>query len=97
MAEPQRSRDGLDAAARRLDTALDALETALSRRRAGERSIAALHGELQLLAEERARLARQLNEARDHTAALESANREASRRLDAAMAAIRMVLETEGS
>ena len=96
MSEPQRSRDGLDAAVRRLGTALDALEAALTRRRAGERSIAAIRGELQVLTEERARLAQQLNEAREHTAALESANREASRRLDTAMAAIRVVLESEG-
>ncbi len=89
----ERSQDGLDAAARRLDAALDALEAAIHRQRAGERSLASLRGELQLMAEDRSRLAEQLDAAQDRIARLEAARDEASRRLDAAMETIRAMLQ----
>ena len=90
----ERSQDGLDAAARRLDAALDALEAAIHRQRAGERSLASLRGELQLMAEDRSRLAEQLDAAQDRIARLEAARDEASRRLDAAMETIRAMLQS---
>ena len=89
------SQHGLDAAARRLDAALDALEAALHRHKAGERSAASLRGELQLMAEDRSRLAEQLDAAQDRIARLEAANEDASRRLDAAMETVRAVLDAE--
>ena len=88
----ERPQDGLDGAARRLDAALDALEAAIHRQRAGERALASLRGELQLMAEDRSRLAEELDSAQDRIARLEAANEDASRRLDAAMETIRAML-----
>ncbi len=85
----------LDNALQRLAAALARLEDAVERRRESDRVHAAREIEAQALNEDRARLAGELDEAFARAARLENANRDVSRRLDAAMDAIRTVLEAQ--
>jgi hypothetical protein len=82
----------LRAARMRLQTALQALENALSLQ--AERSIAGADqvAEFELMQEDRSRLALQLDHALDRLGALETAHAEAARRVERASAAVRAVL-----
>ncbi|WP_407049910.1 DUF4164 domain-containing protein [Methyloraptor flagellatus] len=86
----------LEAALRRLDTALDALETAVTGRIESERTKSGLQDELSRLGEDRSRLAQDLDQEKARSLRLEDTNREVSRRLVAAMESIRSVLEAHG-
>jgi predicted nucleic acid-binding Zn-ribbon protein len=88
-------KDGLtiEASLGRLDAAIGRLEAAVENRLTGERQLGALEEELQRLGEDRSRLAQVLDRAEAKSARLEETNREVSRRLVAAMEAIRAVLE----
>jgi hypothetical protein len=81
-------------ALRRLDKALGAVETATKRLGETERLDAARDAETTLLAEDRARLAEELDANSARATALENANREVVRRIDVAMDTIRTVLAT---
>jgi hypothetical protein len=67
----------------------------VDQRRETDRAHAAREVEVQALGDDRARLAGELDEAFARMARLESANRDVSRRLDAAVDTIRAILEGE--
>jgi hypothetical protein len=83
----------IDAASRRLALAMDALEAALERRREADFGQAALVEQVHALGTDRSRLAAELDTAAARIRMLETTNREIARRLDAAIAQVRGVLE----
>ena len=83
-------------AVRRLEAALQSLELAIQERLASSEGAAGLAEEVQMLTSDRARLAENLDQALARAAKLETVNRDASRRLDTAIEAIRAVLEADG-
>ena len=88
----------IDAATRRLMAALDALESAVERRREADRDEDELATRIQALGADRSRLADELDNSLVKTRRLERANREISEKLDAAIGSIRAVLDPgEGS
>jgi septal ring factor EnvC (AmiA/AmiB activator) len=84
----------LDAATRRLIAALDALESAVERRREADRDEAELASRIQALGADRSRLADELDGSLVKSRRLERANREIADRLDKAIATIRSVLDS---
>jgi hypothetical protein len=85
--------NGIDTAARRLQSALDALEAAFERRREGDREQAELAGQIHALGIDRSRLANDLDTAAARSRRLETTNREVVQRLDAAIETIRTLLD----
>jgi hypothetical protein len=83
----------IDAATRRLMTALDALESAVERRREADRDENELAARIQALGADRSRLADELDGSLVKSRRLERANREIAERLDAAIGTIRSVLD----
>jgi hypothetical protein len=83
----------VDAATRRLMAALDALESAVERRRDADRNENELASRIQALGADRSRLADELDGSLVKTRRLERANREIAERLDAAINTIRAVLD----
>jgi predicted nucleic acid-binding Zn-ribbon protein len=83
----------IDAATRRLMVALDALESAVERRREADRDENELATRIQALGADRSRLADELDGSLVKSRKLERANREISERLDAAIGTIRSVLD----
>src|SRR6187399_1616482 len=80
-------------ATRRLMAALDALESAVERRRDADRDENELAARIQALGADRSRLADELDGALVKSRRLERANREIAERLDAAIGTIRSVLD----
>ena len=88
----------IDAATRRLMSALDSLESAVERRREADRDENELASRIQALGADRSRLADELDGSLVKTRRLERTNREISEKLDAAIGSIRAVLDPgEGS
>ncbi|TCT13318.1 uncharacterized protein DUF4164 [Tepidamorphus gemmatus] len=87
----------LERAQRRLALALDALEAAVRRRQETDRSLAALEAELSVLADDRSRLAQELDRAQARVARLEATTGAVSKRLDFAVDTIRAILDTDGA
>lgn len=87
--------DSIEAASRRLAQALDALEAAADRRHEAARKEQALAAQIQAFGHDRARLAGELDAAVARSRALEGANREASRRINQAIEAVRTVLDED--
>jgi hypothetical protein len=87
----------LDSATRRLMTALDALESAVERRREADRDEDELATRIQALGADRSRLADELDGSLVRSRKLERANREIAERLDAAIGTIREVLGGEAN
>jgi hypothetical protein len=83
----------IDAATRRLMTALEALESAVERRREADRDENELAIRIQALGTDRSRLADELDGSLVKTRRLERANREIAERLDTAIGTIRAVLD----
>ena len=83
----------VDAATRRLMTALDALEAAAERRRDADRDENELASRIQALGADRSRLADELDGSLVKTRRLERTNREIAEKLDAAIGTIRAVLD----
>jgi ABC-type transporter Mla subunit MlaD len=83
----------VDAATRRLMTALEALESAVERRREADRDEDELATRIQALGTDRSRLADELDGTLVKSRRLERANREIAEKLDAAIGTIRSVLE----
>jgi chromosome segregation ATPase len=85
----------VERAQRRLDAAIDALESAVHLRveRDGRRE--SLEVQLQASGSDRSRLAAELDHIRARSSELENANREVSRRLERAVDTIRTVLGAE--
>src|SRR3954469_12188575 len=78
----------IDAATRRLMSALDALESAVERRAEADRDEDELATRIQALGADRSRLADELDGSLVKTRKLERANREIAERLDAAIGTI---------
>ncbi len=85
-----------EAALKRLERALDALDRAIEARMDEDVRRGDLETELHRLGGDRSRLAQSLDSAAARAARLEEANREVSRRLVGAMETIRGVLEKHG-
>jgi hypothetical protein len=83
----------VEAATRRLMAALDALESAVERRREADRDENELAVRIQALGADRSRLADELDGSLVKSRRLERANREIAERLDAAIGTIRSVLD----
>lgn len=86
----------IDMAVKRLALALDALDAAVERRRAADRTEEALAGQVQALGLDRARLADTLDGETARSRRLEATNREIAQRLDTAIASIQSVLDGKG-
>ena len=91
--QPDEAFAGIEAATRRLMAALDALERAAERRREADRDEDELAARIQALGADRARLADELDGSLVRSKRLERSNREIAERLDAAIGAMREVLE----
>jgi len=87
----------VDAATRRLMAALDALESAVERRREADRDENELASRIQALGADRSRLADELDNSLVKTRKLERTNREIAEKLDAAIGTIRAMLDAEES
>src|SRR6202034_2721632 len=86
----------IDAATRRLMAALDALESAVERRREADRDENELATRIQALGADRSRLADELDGSLVKSRKLERVNRDIAEKLDAAIGTIRAVLSGEG-
>ena len=86
----------IDVATRRLMSALDALESAVERRREADRDEDELATRIQALGADRSRLADELDTSLVKSRKLERTNREIAEKLDSAIGAIRDVLGGEG-
>ena len=86
----------IESATRRLMSALDALESAVERRREADRDEDELATRIQALGADRSRLADELDVSLVKSRKLERANREIAEKLDAAIGTIRDVLSGEG-
>lgn len=84
----------IEAASKRLTLALDGLEAAAERRREADRVELGLADQVHALGVDRSKLAADLDAAAARARALETANQEVARRLDAAIETIRSVIET---
>jgi hypothetical protein len=82
----------LDGALARLGKAIDGLEAALDRRETARNSAGALEEELQVLFEDRARLADELDGVKARAARLDAVSSDVAGRLDAVIADIGTVL-----
>jgi hypothetical protein len=85
----------IDAATRRLMNALEALESAVERRREADRDEDELATRIQALGADRSRLADELDGTLVKSRRLERTNREIADRLDAAIGTIRAVLAAD--
>ena len=83
----------IDAASRRLTTALDALESAVDRRREADRDEDELASRMQALGADRSRLADELDGSLVRSRKLERVNREIAEKLDVAIGTIRSVID----
>jgi hypothetical protein len=83
----------IDVATRRLMAALEALESAVERRREADRDENELAIRIQALGADRSRLADELDGSLVKSRRLERSNREIAERLDAAIGTIRAVLD----
>ena len=86
----------IEIATRRLMAALDALESAVERRRDADRDENELAARIQALGADRSRLADELDTSLVKSRKLERINREIADKLDAAIGTIRDVLSGEG-
>ncbi len=85
--------NAIDAASKRLALALDALEAAVERRQDADLGQLGLSDQLQALGADRSQLASDLDAVSARARTLETTNRDVAKRLDAAIATIRSVLE----
>ena len=83
----------IEVATRRLAAALDALESAVERRRETDRGEDELAARIQALGHDRSRLANELDGTLVRSRELEDANREIAQRLDVAIGTIRSVID----
>ena len=86
----------IDVATRRLMSALDALESAVERRREADRDEDELATRIQALGADRSRLADELDTSLVKSRKLERTNREIAEKLNSAIGTIRDVLSGEG-
>ena len=84
----------IESATRRLQSALEALDSAVGRRLDRDPGQAALATQVHAFDADRARLAAELDEASARARALETTNREVAQRLDEAIATVRAIIES---
>ncbi|HZL40073.1 MAG TPA: DUF4164 domain-containing protein [Pseudolabrys sp.] len=84
----------IDLAVKRLALALDGLDAAAERRREADRSEDGLASQLHALGVDRTKLAAALDGEAARSRRLENTNRDIAQRLDAAIASIQSVLDT---
>lgn len=97
LANPEPAPSGvsdIEHATRRLAAALDALESAVERRREFDRADDELGARIQALGADRSRLANELDGTLVRSRALERTNREIAERLDVAIDTIRSVIDS---
>ena len=82
----------IEGATKRLQEALDSLETAMERRAEVDRDQAALAGQVQAFEADRSRLAAELDVTAARSRQLETTNRDIAARLDEAIETIRTVI-----
>lgn len=87
-----RPEDQLETAIDRLRRATDALEAALSRKERETKSAAALEQELEVLLEDRSKLAHELDQVRARASRLDAAGAEVSGRVDTVMSNLQSIL-----
>jgi Rad3-related DNA helicase len=85
----------IEAAIKRLQLALDTLESSLERRLVIERHDVALVEQVHALTSDRAQLAAELDNATARARRLETANRDVAQRLDAAIETVRSVIAAQ--
>jgi Rad3-related DNA helicase len=85
----------IEAAIKRLQLALDTLESSVERRLAIERHDVALVEQVHALTSDRAQLAAELDNATARARRLETANRDVAQRLDAAIETVRSVIAAQ--
>jgi len=85
--------DAIEAATKRLQHALDALESALERRIEVDREQAATASRVHAFEADRSRLAAELDAMTARSRHLETTNRDVARRLDEAIESIRAVID----
>jgi len=90
--QPDAAAQRLEAAQRKLRSALDGLDAAISRRAEQDMEQADRGAEFSLLQDDRTRLAQELDGALARMRALEGANGEVARRVERASAAVRAVI-----
>ena len=96
MTEPRVSDvSTIEAAAKRLQSALDALEGAVERQLEHDKGHAALATQVHAFDSDRARLAAELDAVTAHARQLEDTNREVAQRLDEAIATIRSIVDAQ--
>jgi predicted nucleic acid-binding Zn-ribbon protein len=83
----------LEDAIRKLETSLGLLEASVSRRLAAERSRADLETELQIMQDDRARLAVELDGASNRLSRLEATAEDVGRRVNRAIGAVQDVIQ----
>jgi len=84
----------IEIATRRLQAALEALDSAVGRRLERDQGEAVLASQVHAFDADRARLASDLDAAAARARGLENANREVAQRLDTAIATIRGIVDT---
>ncbi len=84
---------GIETATRRLQSALEALDAAVGRRLERDQGQAALASQVHAFDADRSRLAAELDVTSARARALETANRDVAQRLDAAIEAVRSIIE----
>jgi predicted transcriptional regulator len=85
----------IDAAIRRLTSALNELEAVVERRQENDRGQDSLAARIQALGADRSRLADELDHSLSRSRTLEDANRNIAERIDGAIETIRTVLKSE--
>ncbi len=84
---------GIETATRRLQSALEALDAAVGRRLERDQGQAALASQVHAFDADRSRLAAELDVTSARARALETATRDVAQRLDAAIEAVRSIIE----
>jgi L-lactate utilization protein LutB len=85
----------IEAATKRLQSALDSLEGAVERRLEHDHGQAALASQVHAFDSDRARLAAELDAAAARARMLETTNREVAQRLDDAIETVRSILDAQ--
>lgn len=89
-------RPTLDEAVNRLTAALDSFEAAIERRRASDETLRDLEDDVHLLALDRAKLARDLDEMTARAGDLATVNADVSLRLEAAISTVSEIIAEHG-
>lgn len=96
QSEVQNPAERLNAARKRMDLALSKLELSVERRFSGGRESAELQEQVQLLSDDRVKMAEEIDALKRANRQLVSANAEVMRRLDGTVSTIETVLAADG-